>query len=189
MPAFRSDGIEPGFTGSDPNGLFDVGHEDFAVADAPGLGRPPDRVDRPFDQFIGYYDLDLNLGQEVHDILGAAIELGVALLSPEPLGFGNGNALQSNFLERFFDLVELEWLDDGFDFFHLTPPGHLRISDFRVVSTFAPGAQFFDRFFPERGHAHIHRLPVSTMIWNWLPQKQGLCQVVNMPDIDVLSGF
>jgi hypothetical protein len=47
----------------------------------------------------------------------------------------------------------------------------------------------FDRFFPARGHAHIHRLPVSTMIWNWLPQKQGLCQVVNMPDFDALSGF
>ena len=84
MPAtFRSDGIESRFTGPDPNGLFDIGHEDLAVADAPGLGRPPDRVDRPIDQFIGYHDLDLNLRQEVHDILGAAIELGVTLLPPE----------------------------------------------------------------------------------------------------------
>src|SRR6201997_2740794 len=96
---FRSDGIEPGFTGSDPNGLFDVGHEDLAVADAPGLGRPSDRVDRPIDQFIGYHDLDLNLGKEVHDVLGAAIELGMTLLPPEPLGLGDGNALQSYFLE------------------------------------------------------------------------------------------
>jgi hypothetical protein len=53
----------------------------------------------------------------------------------------------------------------------------------------ARGAQMFDRFFLACGHAHIHRLPVSTMIWNWLPQKQGLCQVVNMPDFDALSGF
>src|SRR5580704_15468797 len=33
---FRSDGIEPGFAGSDANGLFDVGNEDLSVADAPG---------------------------------------------------------------------------------------------------------------------------------------------------------
>jgi len=26
--------------------------------------------------------------------------------------------LQSDFLKRFFHLVELEWLDDGFYFFH-----------------------------------------------------------------------
>src|ERR1700719_3664199 len=114
----RSDGIESGFPGPDANGLFDVGYEDLAVADTPGLGRSPDRVDRPLDQFIRDHDLDLDLGEEVHNVFRATIELGVALLSSEPLGFGDGNALQSDFLERFFDLVELEWLDDGFDFFH-----------------------------------------------------------------------
>jgi hypothetical protein len=55
---------------------------------------------------------------KVHDVLGTAIEFGVTLLPPETLGFGDGDALQSDFLKRFFHLVELEWLDDGFDFFH-----------------------------------------------------------------------
>ena len=64
------------------------------------------------------HDLDFDLGQEVHDVFRAAIEFGMALLPPETLGFGDGDALQSDFLKRFFHLVELEWLDDGFDFFH-----------------------------------------------------------------------
>jgi hypothetical protein len=40
------------------------------------------------------------------------------ILPPETLGLGHGNALQSDFLERFLNLVELEWLDDGFDLLH-----------------------------------------------------------------------
>jgi hypothetical protein len=87
------------------------------------------------DQFIGNHYFDLNLGQEVHNVLGAAVQFGMALLPTKSLGFGDGNALQSDFLKRFFDLVELEWLDDGFDFFHGSPPGHFHIADFRLVST------------------------------------------------------
>src|SRR5882724_8110439 len=57
-----SDGIQSGFPGSDTNGFLDVGHEDLAVADAPGLGRAPDGVDCPFNQIIRDHNLDLNLG-------------------------------------------------------------------------------------------------------------------------------
>src|SRR5229473_2255438 len=115
---FDSDGIQPGFPCSDPNGLLDVGNEDLAVADTPGLGRTPDCVDRPLDQVIPDHDLDLDLGQKVHDVFRAAIEFGVAFLPPETLGFGDGDALQSDLLKCLFHLVELEWLDDGFDLFH-----------------------------------------------------------------------
>src|ERR1700681_3247810 len=113
-----SDGIQPRFPGSDREGLLDVGDEDLAVADAPGLGRPPDRVDRPLDQVIPDHDLDFDLGQKVHDVFRAAIEFGVAFLPPETLGFGDGDALQSDLLKCLFHLVELEWLDDGFDLFY-----------------------------------------------------------------------
>src|SRR5882757_7853144 len=88
-----SDGVQPGFAGSDANGFLDVGHEDLAVADAAGLGRAPDRVDRLLDQIVSDHDLDFDLGQEVHDVLRAAIEFGVALLTSESLGFGDGDAL------------------------------------------------------------------------------------------------
>src|SRR5436309_8008384 len=113
-----SDGIQPGFPCPDANGFLDVGHEDLAVADAPGLGRASDCVDRLLDQIIRNHDLDFDLGQKVNDVLRTAIELGVTLLPAETLGFGDGDTLQSDFLKRFFHLVELEWLDDGFYFFH-----------------------------------------------------------------------
>jgi hypothetical protein len=140
----RSDGVESGFPGPDANGLFDVGYEDLAVADASGLGGAADRIDGPLNQFVGNNDLDLNLGQEVDDVFCAPVKLGMALLPPEPLGFGNGNALQSNFLKRFFDLVELEWLDDGFDFLHGLPPGRFQFQDFRLAFTQRKAAQVID---------------------------------------------
>jgi hypothetical protein len=42
----------------------------------------------------------------------------MTLLPAEAFGFSDRYALQSNFLKRFLHLVELEWLDDGFDFLH-----------------------------------------------------------------------
>jgi hypothetical protein len=42
----------------------------------------------------------------------------MALLAPESLGLRDRDALKSDFLERFFNLVQLERLDDGFDFLH-----------------------------------------------------------------------
>src|SRR5580704_13932152 len=63
--SFWSDRVEPGLAGADANGFLDVGHEDLAVADPPGLGRAPDGVDRPLDQVIPDHDLDFHLGQKV----------------------------------------------------------------------------------------------------------------------------
>src|ERR1700722_11582744 len=126
---FRSDGINSGFPSSDANGFLDVGDEDFPVTNAAGLRRAPDGVDGPLDQLIRNHYFDLNFGQKVDNVLGTAIKLGMALLPAKPFGLGDGNALQSNLLKRFFDLVELEWLDDGFDFFHGSPPGHFHISN------------------------------------------------------------
>jgi hypothetical protein len=42
----------------------------------------------------------------------------MALLPAEAFGLGDGDALQPDLLKRFLHLVELEWLDDGFDLFH-----------------------------------------------------------------------
>ena len=70
------------------------------------------------DQIVGEDDLEFHLRQEVDHVLGAAIEFGVAFLPPEPLGLDHRDALQPHLLERFFHLIELERLDDGFDFLH-----------------------------------------------------------------------
>src|SRR6185437_2511839 len=115
-----SDRVQSGFSGADADGLFDLGDENLAVADTPGLGGAADRVDRAVDEVVADHDLDLHLGQEIHDVFGAAIEFGMSLLPAETLGFGDSNALQSELLKRFFHLVELERLDDGFDLLHLS---------------------------------------------------------------------
>jgi hypothetical protein len=42
----------------------------------------------------------------------------MALLATEALGFHDGHALQADFLERFFHVIQFERLDDGFYLFH-----------------------------------------------------------------------
>src|SRR5262245_336896 len=113
-----SDSVQPGFAGSDADRFLDVGDEDLAVADASRLRRAADRIDRALDQVVADHDLDFHLGQEVHDVFCAAVELGMTLLAPKTLGLSDGDALKSDFLKRLFHLVELERLDDGFDFLH-----------------------------------------------------------------------
>jgi len=61
----------------------------------------------------------LIVGQEVDHVLGAAVELGVALLATEALDLGDGDAGDADFAERLADVVQLERLDDGHDHFHV----------------------------------------------------------------------
>ena len=61
----------------------------------------------------------LYLGQEIDDLFGAAIKLGMAFLPPEAFGLGNSVPRHADFVQGFLHLVELEWLDDRFDLFHL----------------------------------------------------------------------
>jgi len=62
------------------------------------------------------------LGRKSDDVLGPAIELGMALLAPETLGLGHRDALNADLVQSFLHLVELEGLDDRFDFLHRTLP-------------------------------------------------------------------
>src|SRR5262249_34329613 len=98
--------------------LVDAGDEDFSVSDAPRMGRLLDRLDGALHHLVLQHDLDLYLGQEVDDVLGAAVELGMALLPAEALGLGDGDAFDAGLVEGIFHLVELERFDDGLDFFH-----------------------------------------------------------------------
>src|SRR5262245_18811087 len=113
-----SERVRPGLTRPDPDGLFYRGNEDLAIADSPRTGGRLDGLDRLVDKFVGNDDFDLYLRQEVHDILGTAIELGMSLLASETLRFGHCNDLQSHFLQRLLHLVELEGFDVCLDFLH-----------------------------------------------------------------------
>src|SRR5688572_5587626 len=113
-----SDGVQTGFPSPDPDGFFDARDEDLAVADSPGLSGTSYRLDRFFDHVIAEHNLDLHLWEKIHDVLGTAIKLGMSLLSPKALGFGDGDALQSDLLQCLLHLVELEWFDDRLDLLH-----------------------------------------------------------------------
>src|SRR5262252_541269 len=113
--------IQAGFPGSDANGFLYLGDENLSIANATSLCRAPYGVDRLVDHVVAKHDLDLHLRQKIDHVFGAAVEFRVSLLAPEPLGLRNRNALKSNLLQRFLYFVELEGLDDRFDFFHHRP--------------------------------------------------------------------
>src|SRR6185437_12018579 len=116
------------------------------------------------------HDFDFDLGQKVHDVLGAAIEFGVTFLAPEALGFRDGDALESNFLERFLHLVELEWLDDGLDLLHWRLPGNSMASALRRCAT----CSILEPVEPPSAGIYCRS---NQAIRSRLPQKQGLCQI------------
>src|SRR5215218_7750461 len=115
------DGVCSGLPGPDPNRLLDRRYKNLAIADPAGLGCLSDRLDRPFDTVIREHDLELHLREEVDDVLGTTIEFGMALLTPEPLRFDDGDTLQPDILKGLLYLVELEGFDDRFDLFHGKP--------------------------------------------------------------------
>src|SRR5262245_683640 len=113
-----SDGVQSGFPGSDPNGFFDVRDEDFPIADPPGLGGATDRLDCFLDHVVAEHNLDLHLGEKIDHIFGSAIKLGVAFLASEALRLRDGDALQSDRLQRLLHLVEFEGLNHRLDLLH-----------------------------------------------------------------------
>src|SRR5690606_36125292 len=104
--------VVAGFAGTDTNDLFQVGDENLAVADLAGTRSIFDGFDHALDQTVVYGGLYLGLGQEVHHILGAAIQFGMALLATETCSLGNRDALDADGRECFAHFIELERFDD-----------------------------------------------------------------------------
>src|SRR5438034_913127 len=126
---FTSPPLERGlvtFAGADPNRGFDRKDEDLAVTDVAGLRRAGHRVGHLVGQVIGDHDLDLDLRQEVHRVLAAAVQFGVALLAAKSTDLGYRHAHDADAGERFLDVVELERLDDRLDLFHRWSSGSPR---------------------------------------------------------------
>ena len=98
--------------------MLEVADEDLAVADLAGARAVLDGLDHAFDQIVGDRYFELDLGQEIDHVFGAAVQLGVALLAAEALDLGDGNALHADLGQRLAHVVELERLDDGGDQLH-----------------------------------------------------------------------
>src|SRR6476646_9167838 len=105
--------VAVGFAGPDPQGVIDRRHEDLAVADLPGAGARGNDSDRLVRKVGRDCDFDPELGQEVHDIFGAPIDLGMALLAAVTLDLGYRHAVNADRRQGLADLVQLEWFDDG----------------------------------------------------------------------------
>jgi len=104
--------ISAGLAGADANNLFELEHENLAVADLAGVRGFLDRLDHLFEQFRLDRCLDLHLGQEVDDVFGTTVQLGVAFLPSEALDFGDRDSLHANRGQGLTHLVKLERLDD-----------------------------------------------------------------------------
>src|SRR5262249_36739837 len=107
-----------GFAGADANGAVETEDEDLAVADLAGLGGRGDGFDGLVELVGRDRYLDLDLGQEAHGVFGAAVDFGVALLTPVSLDLGDGHPVHPDRGQSVADLIELERLDNGRNDFH-----------------------------------------------------------------------
>src|SRR5712692_8603318 len=80
----RSERALVALTGADPDGRVHGMDEDLTVADVPRLGRGGQDARDLVGQAVRYHHLHLDLRQEVHGVLAASIQFGVALLATEP---------------------------------------------------------------------------------------------------------
>ena len=85
---------------------------DLAVADLAGAGRLDHGVHHLVRVRSSMTHLDPQLGHEVHGVLGAAVDLGVALLPAEALHLADRHAQHAQPLQRRLDVVQHERLDD-----------------------------------------------------------------------------
>src|SRR3569623_973178 len=114
-PLYR---LWPLFARAEAHHAHDVGDEDLAVADLAGARGLRDGLDGALDLIVLHHRLDAHLGQKIHHIFGAAIELGVALLPAEALDLGDGHAGDADLRHRLAHVVQLEGHDAGIDLLH-----------------------------------------------------------------------
>jgi hypothetical protein len=117
-PPIRLQGCVICFAGPDSYSMVDALDENFAVTDLGRACRPRDRVDNTFNEAGLDHDLNLDLWKKGRGIFGAAVVLGMPLLSPEPFDLGNCHAFDANLHQRGPHFLELKWLDDGDDTSH-----------------------------------------------------------------------
>src|SRR6476619_1765967 len=116
-----SDGLERvaiGLARADSQGVVDRRDEDLAVADLPGTRVRGNDLDRLVGDVGGDRDFHSEFWQEVHDVLGAAIDFGVPLLAAVALDLGYRHAVDADGRQRLAHLVKLEGFDDRDDEFH-----------------------------------------------------------------------
>src|SRR3546814_18907133 len=89
-----------GFAGTDADGLFQVDHEDLAVADLAGVGRLGDGLDDAIELIVSDGTVDFYLRQEVDEVFGTATQHGEYLHTTDTLDIVIYDALTHNFQHK-----------------------------------------------------------------------------------------
>src|SRR5262245_8178344 len=91
-----SERVAVGLAGPDAHRVVDRRDENLAIADLAGARALRNDVDHLVGNVGIDGDLDAQLGQEVHDIFGAAVNLGVAFLPAIALDLGYRHAVDAD---------------------------------------------------------------------------------------------
>src|SRR5579871_5375999 len=118
-PAKWLERVAVGFASPDPQRVIDRRYENLAVANLPGARACGNHIDCLVGDIGCDRDLDPQLGQEVHDILSTAIDLGMALLPAVTLDFGDRHSVYADRGQRLADLVQFERFDNGDNKLHV----------------------------------------------------------------------
>src|SRR5699024_2826515 len=128
-----SEGIRPPFPGAHAHRGANVGGPDLPVADPPGAGGGEDQFDDRGLVALQREHLDLDLGDRVDGVLGAAVDLGVAALAAVAGDLGEGQARHPVLAQGVGDVLQDVRLDDDGDQLHRGAPATAG----RVVSSAA----------------------------------------------------
>jgi len=113
-----SHGAFADFFSPDANRFVHIRNEDFPIPDFSRLGRRDDRFDRCVNAFLGQDQFEFQFGQEIHRVFAATVDFGVPLLPPKPFHLGDRHSVNPDVAESILHFVQLERLDDRFDFLH-----------------------------------------------------------------------
>jgi tRNA-(ms[2]io[6]A)-hydroxylase len=101
-----------GVAGTYPNSLFYIGNKNLAVTHFTGSRSTNDRLDGSLGKLITHGYLDFRFRQEVDNVLGAAIQLGMPALAAKAFDFCHGHAVNADFAQSIAHIVKPKWFYD-----------------------------------------------------------------------------
>lgn len=108
-----------GFAGPDPDGFLHRHDEYLTVADLSGCATFLDGGNHLIVHLDVHRKIELQLGHKTHLVFRTPINLLMTPLAAKALDFTNRHAVDSQFAQGIFDVVELEGFDNRFNLFHL----------------------------------------------------------------------
>jgi len=119
---YVSDRVFAPLTGANANHFRNVRYKNLAITDPARAGGGLNGFNRAVQHVVAANHLHLYLGEEIHNVFGTAVKFCMAFLPAKTLRFNNSQALKPDFMQRIFNFIQLEGLDDGFNFFHRSRP-------------------------------------------------------------------